>query len=140
VAFLLQKGGAKMALTKPASVENDAFKSAKWDEITAGREFQKSDAPTLALLTQWYKIVQQAQDELDNFGSNTAYTNDVGDLKAFPQIATLKTASGEIRQINKQLGICDTVEEAKPQTPLSTLEIIQNRRRKKCHVAEASGQ
>ena len=53
-----------MALTKPASVENDAFKSAKWDEITAGREFQKSDAPTLALLTQWYKIVQQAQDEI----------------------------------------------------------------------------
>ena len=129
-----------MALTKPASVENDAFKSAKWDEITAGREFQKSDAPTLALLTQWYKIVQQAQDELDNFGSNTAYTNEMGDLKAFPQIATLKTASGEIRQINKQLGICDTVEEAKPQSPLSTLEIIQNRRRKKCHVAEASGQ
>ena len=129
-----------MALTKPASVENDAFKSAKWDEITAGREFQKSDAPTLALLTQWYKIVQQAQDELDNFGSNTAYTNEMGDLKAFPQIATLKTASGEIRQINKQLGICDTVEEVKPQSPLSTLEIIQNRRRKKCHVAEASGQ
>ena len=129
-----------MALTKPASVENDAFKSAKWDEITAGREFRESDAPTLALLTQWYKIVQQAQDELDNFGSNTAYTNEMGDLKAFPQIATLKTASGEIRQINKQLGICDTVEEAKPQSPLSTLEIIQNRRRKKCHVAEASGQ
>lgn len=129
-----------MALTKPASVENDAFKSAKWDEITAGREFHESDAPTLALLTQWYKIVQQAQDELDNFGSNTAYTNEMGDLKAFPQIATLKTASGEIRQINKQLGICDTVEEAKPQSPLSTLEIIQNRRRKKCHVAEASGQ
>ena len=129
-----------MALTKPASVENDAFKSAKWDEITAGREFRESDAPTLALLTQWYKIVQQAQDELDNFGSNTAYTNEMGDLKAFPQIATLKTASGEIRQINKQLGICDTVEEANPQTPLSTLEIIQNRRRKKCNVAEASGQ
>ena len=129
-----------MALTKPASVENDAFKSAKWDEITAGREFRESDAPTLALLTQWYKIVQQAQDELDNFGSNTAYTNEMGDLKAFPQIATLKTASGEIRQINKQLGICDAVEEAKPQSPLSTLEIIQNRRRKKCHVAEASGQ
>ena len=54
-----------MALTKPASVENDAFKSAKWDEIAAGRQFQMSDAPTLALLTQWYKIVQQAQDELE---------------------------------------------------------------------------
>lgn len=129
-----------MALTKPASVENDAFKSAKWDEITAGREFRKSDAPTLALLTQWYKIVQQAQDELDNFGSNTAYTNEMGDLKAFPQIATLKTASGEIRQINKQLGVYDSVEEVKTQAPLSTLEIIQNRRRKKCNVARACGE
>ena len=31
----------------------------------------------------------------------------MGDLKAFPQIATLKTASAEIRQLNKQLGITD---------------------------------
>jgi hypothetical protein len=129
-----------MALTKPASVENDAFKSAKWDEITAGREFRESDAPTLALLTQWYKIVQQAQDELDNFGSNTAYTNELGDLKAFPQIATLKTASGEIRQINKQLGICDSVEQVQPTREKSPLEIVQSRRRKRCNVARASGE
>jgi hypothetical protein len=84
--------------------------------------------------------VQQAQDELDNFGSNTAYTNDVGDLKAFPQIATLKTASGEIRQINKQLGICDSVEEVKTEQTLTPLDIAINKRRKRCHVAEASGQ
>ena len=131
-----------MALTKPASVENDAFKSAKWDEITAGREFQMSDAPTLALLTQWYKIVQQAQDELDNFGSNTAYTNDVGDLKAFPQIATLKTASGEIRQINKQLGICDSVEQEQTRKINPTLIMVQNNRmkHKKSNVAQAAGQ
>ena len=129
-----------MALTKPASVKNDAFKSAKWDEITAGREFRESDAPTLALLTQWYKIVQQAQDELDNFGSNTAYTNEMGDLKAFPQIATLKTASGEIRQINKQLGICDSVEQVQPTREKSPLEIVQSRRRKRCNVARASGE
>ncbi len=120
-----------MALTKPASVENDAFKSAKWDEITAGREFQKSDAPTLALFTQWYKIVQQAQDELDNFGSNTAYTNEMGDLKAFPQIATLKTASGEIRQINKQLGICDSAEEEPKKRVNPTLIMVQNNRIKR---------
>ena len=49
-------------------------------------------------------------DELDNFGGETAYSNDMGDLKAFPQIGTLKTASAEIRQLNKQLGIVDTVE------------------------------
>lgn len=96
-----------MSLTKPPQVENDAFKSAKWDELTEGRDFEQSDAPTLALLCQWYKIAQLAQDELDNFGEQTAYPNDMGDLKAFPQIGTLKTASAEIRQLNKQLGIAD---------------------------------
>ena len=96
-----------MTLTKPPQVENDEFKSAKWDELTQGRAFRQSDAPTLALLCQWHKIAQLAQDELDNFGEQTAYSNDMGDLKAFPQIGTLKTASAEIRQLNKQLGICD---------------------------------
>lgn len=96
-----------MPVMKPPQVENDAFKSAKWDELTCGRSFEQSDAPTLALLCQWHKIAQLAQDELDNFGEQTAYSNDMGDLKAFPQIGTLKTASAEIRQLNKQLGICD---------------------------------
>lgn len=96
---------------KPPAVASDEFKSAKWDELTRGRRFTEADAPVLALLCQWYKIVAQATDELDSFGSQTAYTNDMGDLKAFPQIATLKTASAEIRQLNKQLGIADGHEE-----------------------------
>jgi hypothetical protein len=37
-------------ISKPASVENDAFRSAKWDELTSGRDFSQADAPTLALL------------------------------------------------------------------------------------------
>jgi phage terminase small subunit len=97
-----------MPLAKPPNIANDPFKSAKWDELTAGRSFTTSDAPALALLCQWYKLAQQAMDELDNFGSQTAYQNDMGDLKAFPQIGTLKQCSNEIRQLNKQLGICDT--------------------------------
>ena len=96
-----------MPLTKPPGIENDAFKSQKWDELTSGRRFAQSDVPTLMLLCQWHKIAQLAQDELDRFGEQTAYSNDMGDLKAFPQIGTLKTASAEIRQLNKQLGICD---------------------------------
>ena len=36
-----------MPLTKPPGIENDAFKSAKWDELTQGRAFRQSDAPTL---------------------------------------------------------------------------------------------
>lgn len=94
-------------LEKPESVAADEFKSAKWNELTRGRRFEQSDAPALALLCQWHKVAQQAMDELDSFGGNTAYQNDVGDLKAFPQIGTLKTASAEIRQLNKQLGIVD---------------------------------
>lgn len=91
-----------MAISKPPGIESDAFKSAKWDELTAGRDFAPSDAPALSLLCQWHKLAQQAQDELDNFGSQTAYQNDVGDLKAFPQIGTLKTCSAEIRHLNKR--------------------------------------
>lgn len=103
-------------LEKPESVAADDFKSAKWDELTRGRSFEQSDAPALALLCQWHKVAQRAMDELDSFGGNTAYQNDAGDLKAFPQIGTLKTASAEIRQLNKQLGISDQKEPEKKET------------------------
>ena len=119
-----------MPLTKPPGIENDAFKSQKWDELTSGRRFAQSDVPTLMLLCQWHKIAQLAQDELDNFGEQTAYSNDMGDLKAFPQIGTLKTASAEIRQLNKQLGICDDHEgEVGDSGKQGTvLELVQRRR------------
>ena len=120
-----------MTLTKPPGIENDQFKSTKWDEITAGRDFAPSDAPTLALLCQWHKVAQQAMDELDNFGSQTAYQNDLGDLKAFPQIETLKKCSNEIRQLNKQLGICDSHEKeevASGKRPATVLSIVTSKR------------
>lgn len=41
-----------MPLKKPPSIEADDFKSAKWDELTQGREFAQSDAPALSLLCQ----------------------------------------------------------------------------------------
>ena len=120
-----------MTLKKPPGIENDQFKSTKWDEITAGRDFAPSDAPTLALLCQWHKVAQQAMDELDNFGSQTAYQNDLGDLKAFPQIETLKKCSNEIRQLNKQLGICDSHEKeevASGKRPATVLSIVTSKR------------
>ena len=118
-------------LTRPPNIANDSFKSAKWDELTAGRAFAQSDAPALALLCQWYKLAQQAMDELDNFGSQTAYQNDMGDLKAFPQIGTLKQCSNEIRQLNKQLGICDTHEEAPQRDADNVLRLVQRSRAKR---------
>lgn len=123
-----------MQLKKPPAVSSDTFKSAKWDEITSGQKFNQSDAPILALLCQWYKVVEQAIDELDEF-EQTAYTNKVGDLSAFPQITTLKTASAEIRQLNKQLGI-DTHEGGEDVTHKdSVLARIQGRRTRKAKAA-----
>lgn len=98
-------------LEKPPRIANDPYRSAKWDEICAGRKFTQADAPVIATLCQWYRVLDTAIDEMDSFGGQTAYTNDTNDLKAMPQIATMKTASAEIRQLNKQLGICDTREE-----------------------------
>ncbi len=96
-------------LVKPPQVENDAFKSAKWDELTCGRSFAQSDAPALALLCQWYAVVERCMEDMD-FGEDLpriAYSNDMGDIKALPQLSTMKQASAEIRALNKQLGIND---------------------------------
>lgn len=100
-------------LDKPSSIANSPFKSAKWDEITKGRNFQQSDIPTLALLCQWYQIVEKCMDDI-TYGDDiqVAYQNDIGDVKAFPQLSTMSKASAEIRALNKQLGIND---EATPQ-------------------------
>lgn len=136
-AFLMPNRGERVSVQKPPAVEADEFKSAKWDELTRGRDFAPSDAPTLALLCQWHKIVAQATDELDGFGSQTAYQNDVGDLKSFPQIQTLKTASAEIRQLNKQLGVADTHEEATGgSNRTNVLHLVSGRHEKRRAVSQ----
>ncbi len=38
-----------MEIRKPKAVADDPYKSAKWDELTAGRSLGRSDAPALAL-------------------------------------------------------------------------------------------
>ena len=98
--------GCPVPVSKPPSVASDPFKSAQWDELTAGRDFSQADAPTLELLCQWYAVVKTCIDDIDAVGQ-VAYTNDMGDLRALPQISTMKQASAEIRQLAKQLGIAD---------------------------------
>ena len=117
-----------MPLEKPSSVSADPFKSAKWDELTAGREFAQSDAPTLALLCQWHQVVAQCMDDLDYGGEiRVAYENKMGDVKAFPQLATMKQASAEIRALNKQLGINDEAAPAAPKRG-AVIHVIQGKR------------
>ena len=97
---------------KPRSVSEDGFKSAKWDEIVSGGRFSAADVPALTLLVQWYAVVQRCIDDLDAQGGQVAYENRAGDLSPMPQISTMKQASAEIRQLNKQLGIADSHEGA----------------------------
>lgn len=116
-----------MPIQKPARVLHDPIMSAKWDEITAGREFAPSDAPTLTLLCYWYAVVDQCEDDLStNGGVQVAYSNDMSDIKELPQIGTLKKASAEIRALNKQLSIADTAAPVK--TKVTKLELIQSKR------------
>ena len=97
-----------MVLSKPPSVAKDPVQSARWDEVTAGRDFQPYDVPALTLLCTWYAIIDKCMEDLQfSDGLRVAYANDLSDIKAFPQINTIKQASAEIRQLNKQLGIYD---------------------------------
>ncbi len=118
-------------LKKPRSVRNDSYRSAKWDEICAGRRFRASDVPALTLLVQWYQVVDKCIEDMSvGDGIQVAFANDMGDLKALPQIATMKQASAEIRQLNKQLGINDgrdsEADEDEPQQA-DVLTLVQNR-------------
>lgn len=124
-------------LEKPPSIANDPFKSAKWDEITAGRKFEESDVPTLVLLVQWHAVVQKCIDDLDAFGE-VVYENKMGDIKSLPQLSSMKQASAEIRALNKQLGIND---EVKPQekTKGGVISVISQNRANRSARAKNTG-
>lgn len=68
-------------------------------------------------------------------GVQVAYSNDVNDIKALPQIATMKQASAEIRALNKQLGINDGPR--KKPIKVSVLQSVVNDRQKKAKRAGA---
>ena len=121
-----------MAVEKPASVAASPFKSAKWDEVTSGREFRPCDAPVLAMLCQWYEVVDKCMADMDaGDGISVAYMNDMGDLKALPQVGMMKQASAEIRALNKQLGIDDEAPAAPQQGRVVKLDVIRQARQSK---------
>lgn len=104
---------------KPAEIASDEFQSRKWDELTAGREFPESDIPDLMTLCSWYAVLDQCMREISAGGSTrVVYENEKGDLKAMPQIATMKQASAEIRALRKSLlsggGSKDAVRDDEP--------------------------
>ena len=98
-------------LRKPKSIAASKQKRRLWNEITRDRDFSPEDVPSLVLLVQWHAIVERCvADMTDGDDVSVAFYNKLGDIKAIPQIDTLKKASAEIRALNKQLGINDQPE------------------------------
>lgn len=128
-----------MTIEKPPSVASNPVKSAKWDELTAGRDFQESEVPTLSLLCQWHAIVERCMEDLDVGGDiAVAYTNDMNDVKALPQVGMLKQASAEIRALNKQLGINDESGSRPAEKEGTVLHVIQgNRKARRARAANS---
>ena len=126
-------------LMKPANVESDPFRSAKWDELTSGRDFSQADAPTLALLVSWYQVIDQCMDDIGaNGGVQVAYQNDAGDIEALPQLSTMKQASAEICALSRQLGISDgPAKEQGGSKKASVLSLVISDRQRK--AAQANG-
>lgn len=119
-------------LRKPASVAADPWRSAKWDELTRGRSFSQADAPALTLLVQWYQVVEQCMDDITaNGGVQVVYANDLGDIKALPQLSTMKQASAEIRQLNRQLHIDDEAHDRAAPGKGSVLTLVRGDRARK---------
>lgn len=120
-----------MTLEKPSAIAANPIKSQKWDELTRGRSFQDKDIPALSLLCQWYAVVAKCEEDMV-YGDDiqVAYQNNLGDIKALPQIGTMKQASAEIRALNKQLGINDEVA-ISPEKKETKLYVIQTNRQSK---------
>lgn len=120
-------------MEKPQTILKSQFMSDKWDEITAGRNYQQRDIPTLELLCEWYAVIERCKQDLTTKDElpRVCFVNDYGDHKAMPQLAVMKHASAEIRALNKQLGINDEVAQVTPKAQITVLETIQSRRREK---------
>ena len=125
-------------LSKPPSVAADEFKSAKWDELTNGRDFGESDIPTLCLLVEWHSIAERCMADREDTGGQVAYANDMGDIRQLPQITTMKTASAEIRALNKQLGIADGHEGAKTHGGKPRITVLDGLKRNRSDRRAAS--
>lgn len=119
-------------ISKPQRVADNPSMSAKWDDLCAGRDFTAKDVPNLQLLCYWHLVVEQCMDDLERGDTvQLAYVNARDDVQAMPQIETMRKASGEIRQLNKLLGIVEQHEPKEDKRDGSVLQLVQGRRSKR---------
>lgn len=118
-----------MALRKPRAIKDDIRRNSLWNEIVRGRKLPPAAASTVSMLVEWKLVAQSAVAEMDEAGGMTAYQDEMGNLKALPQISTLKAASAEIRQLERMLDEMDTGgEEPERKQETSVLTLVANNR------------
>lgn len=119
-------------IEKPPSVRNNVFKSQKWDEITKSGKFDVKDVAPLELLCHWYAVISDCLETTTKPDRvKTTSRSKSGDIRPDPRLSIIKSAYTEIRALNKQLGINDEVVQEPPKAQITTLEIIQGRRRER---------
>ncbi|QKF07167.1 hypothetical protein HLV38_02780 [Berryella wangjianweii] len=78
-------------------------------------------------------VIARCMDDLDVGGElpAVAYQNDMGDLRAMPQLSTMKQANAEIRALNRQLGIDDRARPARRDGKASVVHLAMGDRERK---------
>ena len=114
-------------IEKPAAIAANAVKSAKWDEITEGRDFQAAAPPIPSMRCHWYAAIERCTEDIPAIDGQLVYENRMEDMKPLPQLDIMKKASAEIRQLNKQLGICDE-KAPEPKREVSIIHVLHQDR------------
>ena len=131
-----------MKLKKPAYIAENPIMSEKWDEITKNPHLEEKHITAIEQLCFWYAVLRKCQEDITENGDiQVAYINKIDDIKAMPQMSSVKQASAEIRALNKQLGLLAEIEEErvekkkeKNDTPLT---VIRGRRQRKANAANS---
>lgn len=89
----------------PEIIAADPFKRQLWEALTKDCQVQPEAVGVLSTLIYWRAIQEQCMRDIsgDDGQTHVAYVNDQGDVRAMPQLATLKQASTEIRALEKRL-------------------------------------
>jgi phage terminase small subunit len=129
-------------LEQPHFFENGSIEAEVWQELNEAYAFTIADKENLILLCHWKAVARHLmtltknkQGKFQLVGANAD-----GSVSLNPSFEPLREAREEIERLEKQLRIEPTTQQKKVEREQTPLEIIQNRRRKKCNVARACGE
>lgn len=125
----------KTFLEPPENVAKNPEKLKKWQELCRVKNLTQKDAPTLELLCEWYAVLSRCISDIAAGGGSIVYKNKLADIKPLPQVAVMKQASAEIRQLTKQLGLDEEKDDEEKAAPPPVLRLIQSKRKSRAQAS-----